>query len=126
MNKEKRIAEQVLKLVGGKENISHVFHCMTRLRVNLKDNGLANLEKIKEVEGVYGVQIAEGEIQVIIGAGVNSVYNAVLDLTGLEETESINENLDSILIENKQKKNIKWFINGIFSLDYSRRCRESG
>ena len=48
MNKEQRIASQVLKLVGEKENISHVFHCMTRLRFNLKDNGLANLEKIKE------------------------------------------------------------------------------
>lgn len=116
MNKEQRIASQVLKLVGEKENISHVFHCMTRLRFNLKDNGLANLEKIKEVEGVYGVQIAEGELQIIIGAGVNSVYNAVLDLTGLEETESIDEDLDGILPENKQKKNIKWFINGIFSV----------
>ena len=117
MDKSKQIASQVLELIGGKENISNVFHCMTRLRFDLKDKGLADLEKIKEIDGVYGVQIAEGEIQVIIGAGVNVVYKAVLDLTGLEETEGIDENLDSNLEKtNTQKKDIKWAINGIFSV----------
>ena len=48
MKKDKalKIAESVLEQVGGKQNIAKVLHCQTRLRFNLKDESIANHEKI--------------------------------------------------------------------------------
>ena len=86
MNKEKRIAEQVLKLVGGKENISHVFHCMTRLRFNLKDNGLANLEKIKEVEAkLKDESVNPRDIKMDLAREIVSLYHTEEEVEQAEE-----------------------------------------
>ena len=90
-----RIAEQVLAAVGGKENISSVTHCMTRLRFNLKDMGLPDQEQIKKIPGVLGVVIAGGQFQVIIGQNVPKVYAALCNMGGLQVQEAIPENLDA-------------------------------
>ena len=90
-----RIAEQVLAAVGGKENISSVTHCMTRLRFNLKDMGLPDQEQIKKIPGVLGVVIAGGQFQVIIGQNVPKVYAALCAMGGLQVQEAIPENLDA-------------------------------
>ena len=62
MKKDKalKIAESVLEQVGGKQNIAKVLHCQTRLRFNLKDESIANHEKIEAVQGVLGVVRAGG------------------------------------------------------------------
>ena len=90
-----RIAEQVLAAVGGKENISSVTHCMTRLRFNLKDMGLPDQEQIKKIPGVLGVVIAGGQFQIIIGQNVPKVYAALCAMGGLQVQEAIPENLDA-------------------------------
>lgn len=46
--KYQKIAEDVLQAVGGKENVFHVTHCMTRLRFNLKDESIPNQDEIKK------------------------------------------------------------------------------
>lgn len=51
----KKIAEDVLENVGGKENISSATHCITRLRLILKDKSKANMEMLEEIEGAKGV-----------------------------------------------------------------------
>ena len=63
MKKDKalKIAESVLEQVGGKQNIAKVLHCQTRLRFNLKDESIANHEKIEAVQGVLGVVRAGGQ-----------------------------------------------------------------
>ena len=94
MSKNQETAVQVLELVGGKENVTNIFHCATRLRFNLKDNGLANLEEIGKVKGVMGTHVASGEIQVIIGPAVDDVYNEIIKVAGLERTNRIDEDLD--------------------------------
>lgn len=114
MSKSSKIASSLLELVGGKQNISDVFHCMTRLRFNLKDVSLANLEEIKKVDGVLGVQIVSGEIQVIIGAGVEPVYNDVIAMTGLAETAAIQENLDPDVAP--KVKGVKGFFSSLFNV----------
>lgn len=63
----KQIATDVLELVGGAENVSVATNCMTRLRLTLKDNSKADVEKIKKVKGVLGCQFAGSQLQVIIG-----------------------------------------------------------
>lgn len=95
------LANQIVELVGGKENISNVFHCMTRLRFNLKDAGLADDEKIKALDGVLGINNPAGELQIIVGAGVESIYKEVIAIVGLDETKAIEENLDPTLTKRK-------------------------
>lgn len=90
----KKIAQEVLEAVGGKDNVTSATHCMTRLRLNLKDMGLPNEEAVKNINGVVGVVKAGGQFQVIIGQNVPKVYNEFCAITGLETHEAINENLD--------------------------------
>ena len=93
-----RIAEQVLAAVGGKENISSVTHCMTRLRFNLKDMGLPDQEQIKKIPGVLGVVIAGGPFQVISGQNVPKVYAALCAMGGLQVQEAIPKRLGGIIM----------------------------
>lgn len=91
----KKIAQEVLEAVGGKDNVTSATHCMTRLRLNLKDMGLPNEETVKNINGVLGVVQAGGQFQIIIGQNVPKVYAEFCAMTGLETHEAINENLDA-------------------------------
>ncbi len=95
MAKYEQLCQDILVHVGGKENISFVTHCMTRLRMNLKDQGKVNQEKIKKVKGVLGCQFSGGQFQVIIGQHVDEVYNDFIEITGLQAQNKIDEQLDS-------------------------------
>ena len=76
-------ASKIVDLLGGKDNLSFVNHCATRLRVNLKDKAKADLDTLKKTSGVLGVSEAEGgEVQVIIGQTIEDVYAAVIAITG--------------------------------------------
>ena len=94
MADNKELARTVLEAVGGKENISNVTHCMTRLRFNLKDESVPNDDEIKKIDGVIGVARAGGQYMVIIGQTVPQVYKEVIALTGLEAAAAVDENLD--------------------------------
>jgi len=83
MKKEARLAHDILANVGGKENIRKLSHCMTRVRLELKDEGKANLEALKKVDGVMGV-IADETLQIVVGPGtVNKVAAEISNQTGL-------------------------------------------
>ena len=77
-----KLAADLLPLVGGKENIRSVLHCMTRLRLQLADQSKAQLEAIEQLDGVMGVKVVGAQTQVIIGPNVAEVYKAVTKLTG--------------------------------------------
>ena len=77
MDKNKRMAEEILKSVGGVENIAAATHCMTRLRFTLKDDTIPVEEDVKNIEGVIGMNRTENQYQVIIGPNVAKVYDAV-------------------------------------------------
>ena len=78
MNLEKT-AKSIVETLGGSENITHLTHCMTRLRFNLADESKADFEALKKVEGVMGVATGGGVIQVIIGTDVDRVYKELSD-----------------------------------------------
>ena len=61
MSSNRQIAENVLTAVGGKENVSMVTHCMTRLRFNLKSREGINADAVKKIDGVLGVVEAGGQ-----------------------------------------------------------------
>ncbi|HAZ1244832.1 TPA: PTS transporter subunit EIIC [Enterococcus faecium] len=75
-----KTAADILKLVGGEENISQVTHCATRLRFNLQDDTKADTEAIKNVKGVMGTTNNGGQYQVIIGSDVANVYKQLVEL----------------------------------------------
>ena len=73
-------AKEILAKVGGKSNIVSVNHCMTRLRLTLKDESLADDSQVKAIKGVVGVMRKAGQYQIIIGNEVNKCYNEFLKL----------------------------------------------
>ena len=95
MADNKKIAQDVLPLVGGKENVSQAVHCMTRLRLTLKEDGKADLDALKGVSGVAGAQFSGGQLQIIIGTNVGKVYDEFLALTGLAAEAAVEENLEA-------------------------------
>lgn len=83
-NTNEQIAKEVLKAIGGKENIQSVTHCMTRLRFVLNNAEIPNQEEIKKLNGVLGVVISGGQFQVIIGQNVPKVYAALCKEAGIK------------------------------------------
>ena len=73
-------AKNILKEVGGESNIVNVSHCMTRLRLTLKDESIVKDERIKAIKGVVGVMKKAGQYQIIIGNEVGKCYNEFLKL----------------------------------------------
>lgn len=73
----KELATKIIANVGGEQNITMLTHCATRLRFNLKDNGKANLDVLKKLDGVLTAQIKSGQLQVVIGAKVNAIFDEV-------------------------------------------------
>ncbi|PZG35875.1 PTS beta-glucoside transporter subunit IIABC [Listeria ivanovii] len=78
------LAKEVVKLVGGKENILSVIHCVTRLRFKLRDEKLADTEKIKALQGVMTVVKSGGQYQVVIGDHVSYIYDEVIQVLGIK------------------------------------------
>lgn len=78
----KKIAGDILENVGGKANIKSVTHCFTRLRFVLKDEKKANKEVVEHLEGVISVVVAGGQFQVVCGAKVTKIYDAVIEIIG--------------------------------------------
>lgn len=98
------LAVTLLEQVGGAENITSVKHCMTRLRLVLKDDSLADDDAIKGDKGVLGVVRQGGQLQVIIGQEVPQLYAEVNALAPGLAGGNVDENLDDA----SEKKPFSW------------------
>ncbi|MBS6042949.1 MAG: sucrose-specific PTS transporter subunit IIBC [Clostridium baratii] len=86
MSKEEKVAKEILKNIGGKDNIKSMEHCATRLRLILKDKELINEKAIENIDGVKGQFFAAAQYQIILGTGfVNKVY-AKMSEEGIESS----------------------------------------
>jgi len=83
MAKFTKQAEELLEYIGGKENISAVSHCVTRMRFVLNDNQQADMEKIEKIACVKGTFTQAGQFQVIIGNEVSDFYNDFVKVSGV-------------------------------------------
>lgn len=72
------LAKEIIKNVGGSGNISSLEHCATRLRFKLHDDGQAQTEDLKKLDGVVTVVKSGGQYQVVIGPHVADVYKEVV------------------------------------------------
>lgn len=88
MKKEQAIAEGILEHIGGKENIRQLAHCMTRVRLKLKDQNKVNIDQLKKVDGVMGV-IDDETLQIVVEyRTVNKVSDVLSNMTGLKVGEA--------------------------------------
>ena len=84
MGKYAEDAKELLKLVGGKENIAAVSHCVTRMRFVLNDPAKADVPGIEQLKSVKGSFTQSGQFQVIIGTTVGDFYNDFIEVSGVE------------------------------------------
>ncbi len=79
-------AQEIVKAIGGEENISKATHCVTRLRFALHDEDKVDVEALENMDIVRGTFSANGQYQVVIGQGtVDKVYAAMDNETGRGE-----------------------------------------
>ncbi|MEZ9134208.1 glucose PTS transporter subunit EIIB, partial [Vibrio breoganii] len=78
----KQDVARLIELVGGKENIASVSHCLTRLRFVLKDTEQANKAELEKLKLVKGCFTNAGQFQVVIGTEVDEVYALLIEQTG--------------------------------------------
>ena len=82
----KDVSKEILKHIGGKENIVSAAHCATRLRLVLKDDEKIDVKAIEEMEIVKGNFNTSGQFQIILGSGVvDEVYKELIKLAGISE-----------------------------------------
>lgn len=110
---DKELALKIIELVGGKQNIISLIHCVTRLRFKLKDESLGQIDELKLLDGVMTVIKSGGQFQVVIGDKVTDIYNIIMPILGFS-IDSTSQTDDS---EYSEKKNL-WnsFVQLISSL----------
>lgn len=80
----RKCAADILRELGGKDNLISAAHCATRLRLVIEDNSKVNKSRLEDTDGVKGVFEASGQLQIIIGTGtVNKVYDEFIALSGI-------------------------------------------
>lgn len=96
------LADSIVTLVGGEQNVTSLYHCITRLRFKLKDVSIAqkNTDKIKKLSGVLSVVEANNQYQVVIGNEVENVFNTIMTRSniksalGSDNNENTNDSND--------------------------------
>ena len=87
----KKISQEILANIGGKENIENAAHCVTRLRLVLKDTTKFDKEALSKIEGTKGVFLNSGQLQIIFGTGtIEKVFAAFSQEAGIKEV-SLND-----------------------------------
>lgn len=113
-----KIASDIIKNCGGASNIANVSHCMTRLRVQVRDKSKLNVEEAKQISGVMNLIIQNGEYQYVIGQDVPSVYEEVTKVEGIkaggsvEDAEALKQD---VAVKGKVLETVLSFIGGTLS-----------
>ena len=109
----KNIATDILNSVGGKDNISDIYHCATRLRIVVNNPDLVDQEKLKKVDGIKGVVIKGQEIQSFIGTKVNEYYSKLVPELHLNEKVNLKQDKSEKLTFKNALSKVLDFISGI-------------
>lgn len=105
------LAQKILELSGGEQNITLVSHCATRLRLVVKSEEKVDLKAIDSLEGVLKAQHSGGQLQVVIGAKVNKIYNEFIKLGDF----SNNDGKDMIKVKQNPFNTFLETVAGIFT-----------
>ena len=74
----KKLSDDIIAACGGVANVLSASHCMTRLRMNLRDASKLNVEEAKKIPGVLNIVVQNGEQQFVIGQDVASLYEEII------------------------------------------------
>ncbi|MET3941259.1 PTS system beta-glucosides-specific IIC component [Paenibacillus sp. PvP094] len=94
-------AQEIIKAVGGTNNINSVYHCITRLRFELKDNDKVDNGTLKKLDKVMGTNISGDQFQVIIGNDVPKVFDAMV-----KEHPALQQSPEKKETKSDNKKNV--------------------
>ena len=114
MTEFNKTAREIIECAGGSENIKGMSHCMTRLRLELKDSTKLKKTDLEKIEGVMRLVIIGGQYQVVLGGIVDEVFEEASKIVGDQvdvNKETIQENLDE-----GEKKTRNKFIENLISL----------
>ena len=112
-------ASELLRLVGGKENVISAAHCATRLRLVLKDESKADVDGILKTELVKGQFSTGGQFQIIIGSGtVDEVYKYFIQYADIKESTKNEVKKAADQKMNPLQKLVKMLAD-VFRTDYS-------
>ncbi len=82
----KKVAEEIVEAIGGRDNVDSAAHCATRLRLVLKNENKGDKNAVENIEGVKGAFVNSGQFQIIIGQGsVNKVYAEFIKIANINE-----------------------------------------
>ena len=113
----KKLSDDIIAACGGVENILAASHCMTRLRMNLKDASKLDLEEAKKIPGVINIVVQNGEQQFVIGQDVASLYEEVIK-NNIQAAGSIDD-AEALKADTQAKGNIVEailsYVGGTFS-----------
>lgn len=119
----RELAEAILKEVGGAQNIHSYANCMTRLRLQLKDESKANRTALNELAGVLGTQQQGNQFQIILGGKVLKVANEFNELVPMNNEENVE-------VEEKEGRHFQCFeylvvdFNACIATDYCGRSAQ--
>ncbi|WP_125979644.1 beta-glucoside-specific PTS transporter subunit IIABC [Loigolactobacillus iwatensis] len=117
----KALAGEILKDVGGKENINSAWHCATRIRFKLNSEDKAQTKKIEDLDGVITVVKSAGQYQVVIGNSIAKVFDELADQAGIDNPDDATEAQAPAQDDKSQSKGKNLlnrfiaFISGIFT-----------
>lgn len=91
-SKYQRLSDEIYAQIGGIDNVESLIHCMTRLRIKIRDMSKVNIAALKKIDGVLGVVEAD-TLEVVLGPGVNTKVAKIMnDEAGVKEGESFPTN----------------------------------
>ena len=114
----KKLSDDIIAAAGGVDNILTASHCMTRLRLTLKDPSVLNIEEAKKIPGVINIVVQNGEQQFVIGQDVPSLYEEIIK-NDIKAAGSVDD-AEALKADTQAKKNsivetVLSFIGGTFS-----------
>lgn len=108
--KDSELAIQIIENAGGKENISSVAHCATRLRLIVKDKEKINQDAIENLDKVKGSFFNSGQYQIILGTGlVNRIYDETVKITGEKAADTSGDQKPAVQYGNWFQRAIRMF-----------------
>ena len=123
MNYEKMSGE-IIKSSGGRNNIRSIWNCFTRLRFDIVDLAQVNILALEAINGVMGVQIQGGQLQVIIGNRVLEIYDIVIEHWEKGVTES--EWGDGTTPKHKSQWHVANIISQAIAVSSARKFKKEG
>lgn len=107
---EKELAQKIIELVGGENNIISVRHCATRLRLIVSDKVKIQTKEIEALDKVKGSFFNSGQYQIILGTGlVNRVYDEVVQITGEGDAGAKEEKKQAVVYGNRFQRAVRMF-----------------